>query len=137
MDATTLLLATGQLLLAITIGYIAWVVRREAKRSSLVALVTVLNELYERNRKSLSAVYTLMTSTDFKEGDEQLRADVIDSGDRLRAIQAAITEALLYTLHQCDSEWGFAGRLHEAFRSQLGSGLDKDWAKVARYPTPS
>ena len=50
MDATTLLLATGQLLLAIAIGYIAWVARREAKRSSLVALVTVLHELYDRYR---------------------------------------------------------------------------------------
>ena len=137
MNAATFLLATGQLLLAVAIGYIAWVVRREAKRSSLVALVTVLNELYERNRKSLAAVYALMSSADFKQGDEQVRAGVVDSGDRLRAIQAAITEALLYTLHQCDAEWGFAGRLHEAFRSQLGSGLDKDWERVARFSMPS
>ncbi|HWW00509.1 MAG TPA: hypothetical protein VNZ64_12490 [Candidatus Acidoferrum sp.] len=137
MDATTLLLAAGQLLLAVAIGYIACVVRREAKRSSLVALVTVLNELYERNRKALATVYTLMSSADFKHGDDQLRAGVIDSGDRLRAIQAAITEALLYTLHQCDSEWGFAGRLHEAFRSQLRPGVEKDWEKLVRYSTPS
>ena len=137
MDATTLLLAAGQLLLAVAIGYIAWVVRREAKRSSLVALVTVLNQLYERHSKSLAAVHALMSSSDFQRGDEHLRAGIIDSGKHLRAIQAAITEALLYTLHQCDSEWGFTGRLHEAFRSQLGPGLARDWEKAARYPTPS
>ncbi len=137
MDATTLLLGAGQLLLAIAIGYIAWVVRRESKRSSLVALVTVLNQLYERNSKSLASVLTLMSSTAFKLGDEQLRAGIIESGDRLRAIQTAITEALLYTLHQCDLEWGFAGRLHEAFRLQLGPAGDKDWQRLARGLTPS
>ena len=94
MDATTLLLGAGQLLLAIAIGYIAWVVRRESKRSSLVALVTVLNQLYERNSKSLTSVLTLMASMDFKLGDEELRAGIIESGDRLRAIQTAITSAV-------------------------------------------
>jgi len=36
MDATTLLLGAGQVLLAIAIGYIAWTVRRESKRSALL-----------------------------------------------------------------------------------------------------
>jgi hypothetical protein len=121
MDATTVLLGAGQLILAVAIGYIAWLVRRDSKRSSLVALVTVLNELRERNGKALASVLALMSSEDFKRGDEQLRAGIIDSSNRLRAIEATITEALLHTLHQCDAEWGFAGRLHAAFRSQLGA----------------
>jgi hypothetical protein len=130
MDTTTLLLGAGQLLLAVAIGCIAWMVRRDSKRSSLVALVSVLNELRERNGKSLAAVLNLMSSDDFKRGDSQLRAGIIDCSNRLRAIQATVTEALLHTLHQCDAEWGFAGRLHEAFRSQLSPGGGKDWEKL-------
>ncbi len=137
MDASTLLLGAGQVLLAIAIGYIAWLMRRESKRSSLVALVTILNQLYERNNQSLSSVLTLMSSTDFQRGDERFRAGIIESGDRLRAIQAAITESLLFTLHQCDTEWGFAGRLHETFRAQLGPSGQKEWERLARCSTPS
>jgi len=104
-------------------------VRRDSKRSSLVGLVTVLNELRERNNRSLAAVLTLISSDDFKSGDDQFRSGIIDSRDRLCAVHAAVTEALLHTLHECDAEWGFAGRLHAAFRSQIHSDPDKDCDK--------
>ena len=118
MDTSTVILGIGQLVLTVTVAYIAWLVRRDARRSSLVSLVTVLNELRERNNKALTASLNSLASGDFK-GDERLRAGVVDSINRLRAIQDAITEAQLHTLHQCDNEWGFAGRLHAALRSQI------------------
>jgi len=130
MDSTTLLLGAGQLMLAVAVGYIAWVVRRDSRRASLVALVTVLNELRERNNKALAAVLARISSEDFKQCNEQLRAGIIDSGTRLRAVQATIAEAMLHTLHQCDAEWGFAGRLHEAFRSHIDSDEAKDEEKL-------
>jgi hypothetical protein len=95
-----------------------------------VALVSVLNELRERNGKSLASFLSLMSSDDFKRGDEQLRAGLIDTTNRLRAVQATITEALLDTLRKCDSEWGLAGRLHTAFRSQIAPETDKDLQKL-------
>ena len=129
MDSTTLLLGAGQLLLAVAVGYIAWVVRRDSRRASLVALVTVLNELRERNNKALAAVVARISSEDFKQASEQFRAGLLESGTRLRAVQATISEAMLHTLHQCDSEWGFAGRLHDAFRCQIDSDEEKDGQK--------
>jgi hypothetical protein len=131
MDTTTLLLGAGQLALTIAIGYITYLTRRDSKRSSLVALVTVLNELREKNGKALTAFFALMTTDAFKHGDEQLRAGLIDSTNRLRAIQGTVTEALLDALRKCDSEWGLAGRLHTAFRSQVGSLGDKEWDRLA------
>lgn len=119
MDSATLWLAAGQLILALAVGYIAWQVRRDCRRASLVALVSVLNELRERNNKNLAAVLARISSEDFKQCDERLRAGILDDGTRLRAVEATLAEAMLYTLHRCDSEWGFAGRLHEAFRSQI------------------
>ncbi len=130
MDTSTLLLGAGQLVLTMAVAYIAYVVRRDSKRSSLVALVKVLSELRERNGKALTAILAMMSTEDFKRGGEPLRAGLIDTTDRLRAIQAAITEALLHTLHQCDTEWGFAGRLHEAFRSQADADADKMLEKL-------
>ena len=130
METSTLLLGAGQLVLAVAIGYIAWMVRRDSRRASLVALVTVLNELRERNNKALAAVVTQMSSDDFQQRSEQSRAGIIESGTRLRAVQATIAEAMLHTLHQCDTEWGFAGRLHEAFRSQIDADGNKDEEKL-------
>lgn len=130
MDTSTLLLGAGQLVLTMAVAYIAYLLRRDSKRSSLVALVKVLSELRERNSKALTAILTMMSSEDFKHGGEPLRAGLIDTTDRLRAIQAAITEALLHTLHQCDTEWGFAGRLHAAFRSQADADADKMLEKL-------
>jgi hypothetical protein len=130
MDSTTLLLGAGQLALTVTVGYIAYLTRRDAKRSSLVALVTILNELREKNGKALAAFFALMASDDFKHGDEQLRAGLIDSTQRLRAIQGTVTEALLDTLRKCDSEWGLAGRLHTAFRAQVTSTETRDWERL-------
>jgi len=126
MDTSTVILGIGQLVLTVAVAYIAWLVRRDARRSSLVSLVTVLNELRERNNRALAASLSSLSSGDFKQGDEQLRAGVVDSINRLRAIQDAITEAQLHTLHQCDNEWGFAGRLHSALRSQLNFSADSD-----------
>ncbi len=125
MDSTTVLLGTGQLLLAMAVGYVAWLGRRDARRSSLAALVTVLNELRKRNDAALADLSSRMTSHDFAQSNDELRAGLIDGGNRLRAIEAEITEALLHTLRQCDAEWGFAGRLHEAFRAE--SNFEKDW----------
>jgi hypothetical protein len=137
MSMTTLLLGAGQCVLAVAVGCIAWQGKRESRRSSLVALVTVLNELRERNNESLAAILRLMSSEDFKLGDPQLRAGILDSGNRLRAIHAAVTEALLHTLRECDHEWGFAGRLHAAFRSQLTGNGGTDWRKLmAEYGVP-
>jgi hypothetical protein len=130
MDTSLILLGTGQLALTLAVGYIAYLTRRESRRSSLVALVSVLNELRERNGKSLASFLSLMSSDDFKRGDEQLRAGLIDTTNRLRAVQATITEALLDTLRKCDSEWGLAGRLHTAFRSQIAPETDKDLQKL-------
>jgi len=135
MDTATLLLVAGQLALTIAIGYITYLTRRDAKRSSLVALVTVLNELREKNGKALAAFYALMNSDDFKHGDEQLRAGLIDSTNRLRAIQGTVTEALLDALRKCDNEWGLAGRLHTVFRSQAGSIDGKEWERLAAQHT--
>jgi hypothetical protein len=131
MDTATLLLGAGQLALTIAIGYITYLTRRDAKRSSLVALVTVLNELREKNGKALAASFTLMSSDDFKHGDEQLRTGLIDSTNRLRAIQSTVTEALLDALRKCDNEWGLAGRLHNVFRSQSSSLDAKEWERLA------
>ena len=130
MDTPLLLLGAGQLALTFAMGYIIHLMRRDSKRSSLVALVTVLNELREKNGKALAAFFTLMSSEDFKHGDEQLRAGLIDSASRLRAIQATVTEALLEALRRCDAEWRLAGRLHAAFRSQITAAADKDWEKL-------
>jgi hypothetical protein len=129
MNSTTVLLAAGQLMLAVAIGYIAWLGRRDARRSSLAALVTVLNELRNRNGAAVSEMLSRMESEDFKRGDDQMRSGLIDSGNRLRAIESEIAEALLCTLRQCDAEWGFAGRLHEAFRAE--ASFEKDWQKRA------
>ena len=130
MDTSTLLLGAGQLVLTVALACIAYMVRRDAKRSSLVALVKVLSELRERNSKTLNSILAVMSSEDFKRGDERLHAGLTDSLDRLRAIQAAITEALLHSLHQCDTEWGFSGRLHAAFRSQADADADKVLEKL-------
>ena len=133
MDTSLLLLGAGQLALTFAIGYIIHLMRRDSKRSSLVALVTVLNELREKNGKALAAFFTLMSSEDFKHGDEQLRAGLIDSANRLRAIEATVTEALLEALRKCDAEWHLAGRLHAAFRSQIASTNDKDWERLLAH----
>ena len=137
MDKTTLLLGTGQLVLAFAIGYSTYLLRRDSKRSSLVALVTLLNDLREKNARVLADFFTLMSSEDFRRGDEHLRAGLIDSTNRLRAIQAAITEALLHALHDCDAEWGLAGRLHSAFRSQVDPPVSREWDRLlAQRPSP-
>jgi hypothetical protein len=124
MDAATLLLGTGQLALGMVLCYLLYLLRRDARRSSLVALVGVLNELREKNSKRLAAVFALMSSEAFQRSDEQVRSALIDSTNRLRAIQDAITEALLQTVRQCDSEWRLADRLHAAVRSQIDSGAE-------------
>ena len=56
MNTSTLLLGAGQLALTLAVAYIAYLVRRDSKRSSLVALVKVLSELRERNGKALTAI---------------------------------------------------------------------------------
>ena len=132
MDTTTILLGAGQLVLAAAIGYIAWQVRRDSRRASLVSLVTVLNQLREGNGRSLSAIFELMASPDFKEGSSEYRAGVIDTCERMRAIQAAVNEGLVHTLQKCDEEWGFGDRLHSAFRAQIVSGAVR---KPERYVT--
>ncbi len=134
MDTATLLLGAGQVVLAVAVGYIAYLLRRDAKRSSLAALITVLGELREKNGKALAAVLALMASDDFRRGDQQLRSGLIDSSNHLRAIEAAVTEALLHTLRQCDAEWGFAGRLYAAFRSQAQPGAEKQWERAVAQP---
>jgi len=137
MDTSTILLGTGQVVLTLAVGYITYALRRDSRRSSLVALITVLNELREKNGKSLASFLALMASDDFKSGDEQLRAGVIDTINRLRAIQATVTEALLDTLRKCDNEWALAGRLHAAFRSQIADATAKDWEKLPlEHPAP-
>lgn len=133
MDSTTVLLGAGQLILTGAVGYTTYLLRRDSKRSSLVSLVTLLSDLREKNGRVLADFFTLMSSDDFKRGDEQLRAGLIDSTNRLRAIQAAITEALLHALHDCDSEWGLAGRLHASFRSQLDPTGTKDWDRFLEH----
>jgi hypothetical protein len=126
MDTATLFLGAGQLVLTLAVGYLTYLLRREFKRSSLADLVSLLTELRDKNTKALATFFTLMSSEDFKNGDAELRAGLIDSSNRLRAIQAATTEALLHIVHQCDAEWGLAGRLHASFRSHLDALTDKD-----------
>jgi hypothetical protein len=130
MEASTLLLASGQLVLTLAVGYMTYVMRREFKRSSLADLVNLLSELRDRNGKALATFFTLMSSEDFKKGDDELRAGLIDSVNRLRAIQAATTEALLHIVHECDTEWGLAGRLHGAFRSQIQASTSKETERL-------
>ena len=125
MDAATLFLGAGQLALGGVLCYVLFLLRRDARRSSLVAIITVLNDLREKNTKALNAVFALMSSQDYQRSDELARAALLDSTYRLRAIQDAITEALLQTLRQCDSEWRLAGRLHAAVRAQLDQGAEK------------
>jgi hypothetical protein len=133
MDNTMVFLCLGQLFLTGAVGYTTYLLRRDSKRSSLVSLVTLLSELREKNGRVLADFFTLMSSDDFKQGDEQLRAGLIDSTNRLRAIQAAITEALLQALHDCDAEWGLAGRLHAAFRSQVDPTGNNDWDRFLAH----
>jgi hypothetical protein len=134
MDSTTILLGAGQLVLALAIGYVAWLARRDARRSSLAALITVLSELRNRNNSALADLSTRIASEDFKRGDDATRAGILDGTNRLRAIEAEIAEALFLTLRQCDAEWGLAGRLHEAFRAE--NNFEKDWQKrLAHYAT--
>jgi len=135
MDITTVLLGTGQLLLTCAVGYTTYLFRRDSNRSSLVSLVTLLSDLREKNGRVLADFFTLMSSDDFRQGDQQLRAGLIDSTQRLRAIQAATTEALLHALHDCDEEWGLAGRLHAAFRSQVDPAGEKDWDRFLEHRT--
>ena len=130
MDTTTLLLGTGQLVLTIAVAYITYLLRRDSRRSSLVSLVTLLSDLREKNARVLADFFKLMASDDFKAGDEELRAGLIDSTNRMRAIQAAVTEALLHALRDCDAEWKLAGRLHAAFRSQVDPGAGKEWERL-------
>jgi len=130
MDTTTLLLGTGQLVLTIAVGYFTYLLRRDSRRSSLVSLVTLLSDLREKNARVLADFFKLMCSDDFKQGDQELRAGLIDSTNRMRAIQAAVTEALLHALHDCDAEWKLAGRLHAAFRSQVDPGGGKEWDRL-------
>jgi hypothetical protein len=133
MDTPTLFLGTGQLVLTLAVGYMTYVIRRDSKRSSLADLVTLLSDLREKNSKALTTSLTLMSSDEFRQGDEQLRDGLIDSTNRLRAVQAAITEALLHTVHECDTEWGLRGRLHAAFRSQVNVAADKDSDRVLTH----
>ena len=125
METTTVLLGSGQLVLTLAVVYTMYLLRRGARRSSLVALVELLNDLREKNGRVLAEFFALMASEDFKKGDAELRSGLIDSTNRLRAIQAAITEALLQALRECHREWSLAGRLHAAFRSQVSPGGDK------------
>ncbi len=137
METSTILLGTGQLALTLAVGYIAHLLQRDSKRSSLVALVTLLNNMLDKNGKSLAAMFSLMSSNDFKTGDQMLRSGLIDATNRLQAIHTAVTEALLQTLHECDSEWGLAGRLHGAVRAQVDPAVpatEKDWPRVVTQP---
>ena len=131
MDAATLLLGAGQLALGGILCYLLFLLRRDARRSSLVAIVAVLNDLREKNAKALIAVFALMSSQDYQRSDEPVRAALIDSTNRLRAIQDALTEALLQILRQCDTEWGLAGRLHGAVRAQIDPGAAGHSDRVA------
>jgi hypothetical protein len=131
MDAATLLLGAGQLALGGALCCLLYLLRRDSRRSSLVAIIAVLNDLREKNTKALATLFALMTSQAYQRSDEQVRASLIDSANRLRAIQDAITEALLQTLRQCDSEWRLAGRLHAAVRSQIDPGAERQWDRLA------
>jgi hypothetical protein len=137
MHADMLLLGTGQLALAVGVCYLLYLLRRDARRSSLVNLLTVLNDLREKNAKALAAVFALTSSEAFKSSDDQVRDNLLDSTNRLRAIQDAVTEALLQTLRQCDSEWRLAGRLHSAIRSQLDTDAARKWEReLAQHAVP-
>jgi hypothetical protein len=125
------ILGAGQLFLTIAVAYIAWLSRRDARRSSLVSLITVLSELRERNSRGLAVILNLMSTEEFKQGDENVRAGVIDSLERVRAVHEALNEALLHTIHECDAEWGFAGRLHAASKSHLQPGAEKHLEQFA------
>ena len=111
------------MLLALAIGYIAWQVRHDSRRASLVSLMSVLNQLREGNSHSLTEMFAVMSSPAFKQADAEYRRGVIDACERLRAIQAAINEGLIHTLQKCDQEWGFGDRLHAAFRAQITAAL--------------
>ena len=124
MDAT-LLLGAGQLALGGVLCYLLYLLRRDARRSSLVRIIGVLNEIREKNTKGLSVVLALMATEAFQRSDEPVRAALIDSTNRLRAVQDAITEALLQTVRQCDSEWRLDGRLHEVIRFQIDHGAER------------
>ena len=137
MNTTTVLLLAGQFVLTFIVGYLVLLMRRDSRRSSLMALVGLLSELREKNSQALSAFFELIASEDFKRGDRQVRADLIDVTNHLRAIQAAITEALLQIVRQCDSEWGLAGQLHAAFRSQANSDTDREWDRLLARQTPA
>jgi hypothetical protein len=131
MDAATLFLGAGQLALGGILCYLLYLLRRDARRSSLVAIVAVLNDLREKNAKALMAVFALTSSQDYQRSDEPARAALIDSTNRLRAIQDSVTEALLQTIRQCDAEWRLAGRLHAAVRAQLDHGSERHSDLVA------
>ena len=57
MDAATLFLGAGQLVLAVVLCNLLYLVRRDARRSSLASLLNVLNELREKNAKALQTVF--------------------------------------------------------------------------------
>jgi hypothetical protein len=135
MDSTTVLLGAGQLILAMAVGYVAWLARRDARRSSLSALITLLSDLRNRNDFAIADLSNQMASDDFRRSSAEIRAGMIDSDHRLHAIEAEITEAMLHTLRQCDKEWGFAGRLHEAFRAE--ASFEKDWHQRLPHSTHS
>ena len=65
MNTTILFLGAGQVILTLAVGYIAYLVRRDSKRSSLVTLVTLLSQLREKNSEALTTSYSLMSSEDF------------------------------------------------------------------------
>lgn len=137
MDSAWLFLGSGQLVLALALAYFLHLFRRDARRAALVALVAILNELRDRNIKALLAALALMASEDFQRSDGEVRAGLVDCLNRLRAIHAALTEALLQSLHDCDTEWHLAGRLHGALRSQLDDTADRHWDRViAHYGAP-
>jgi len=133
MHAATLLIGAAQMALLGVVCYLLFLLHRDSRRASLVALITVLNDLREKNAHALTAVLTLMASDSFRLSDEAVRAGLLDSAKRLRAIQDAITEALLQTLRQCDADWKLSGRLHAALRSQLDPGTDRQWEQLAGH----
>ena len=134
MDDATLLLGAGQLVLAVVLCNLLYLVRRDARRASLASLLNVLNELREKNAKALQTVFALISSDGFRDWDERARTGLLDGAQRLRAIQDATTEALLLTLRQCDSEWRLAGRLHSALRAQFDAGVARQTESRASPP---
>jgi hypothetical protein len=123
------LLTGAQVLIAIIVGYVALLARRDAKRNSVAGLLKHVSDLRDKMSEDYANRLVQVLSPNLAQEPEEIKRILLDQLDDIYHEKRGLDIAYGKLVTEADAAWGL-GKALERSMSGMNPNIDADWEKM-------